>query len=206
MAVDQAIPAVLFVLGLIYIGLLVIAFFRTYKLVFRKGPRSESHKVFIGFYTFMWVVLTLTISLYMVAGQPFGRGLEQRFNASIVVLYFLPTILMVLAYVLLYQQLELLMTESRIPTSGSYRNKEKKEKLAKCGRIAANIVISLFLITELVLMFISLLSFISIRAFYETLYISFIVVIISMNLNMTIVYFKLVGSPYKSTEHYEKIR
>ena len=157
MAVDQAIPAVLFVLGLIYSGLLVIAFFRTYKLVFKKGPRSESHKVFIGFYTFTWVLLTLTISLYMVAGQPFGRGLEQRFNTSIVVLYFLPTILMVLAYVLLYQQLELLMTESRIPTSGSYRNKEKKEKLAKYGRIIANVVISLFLVTELVLMFISLL-------------------------------------------------
>ena len=64
---------------------------------------------------------------------------------------------MVLAYVLLYQQLELLMTQSRIPTSGSYRNKEKKEKLAKYGRFVANVVISLFLVTELVLMFVCLL-------------------------------------------------
>ena len=64
---------------------------------------------------------------------------------------------MVLAYVLLYQQLELLMTQSRIPTSGSYRNKEKKEKLAKYGRIVANVVISLFLVTELILMFVCLL-------------------------------------------------
>ena len=90
---------------------------------------------------------------------------------------------MVLAYVLLYQQLELLMTQSRIPTSDSYRNKERKERLAKYGRIIANVVISLFLITELVLMFVSLLQLISTKTFYETLYISFIIVIISMNLN-----------------------
>lgn len=104
---NQVIQAVLFVLGLIYIGLLVIAFFRTYKYVFRRGPYIESHKVFIGFYSFLWVVLILTISLYMVTSQPFGQGLEKRYTTSVVVLYFLPTILMVLAYVMLYQQLEL---------------------------------------------------------------------------------------------------
>ena len=27
-----------------------------------------------------------------------------------------------------------------------------------------------------------------------------------MNLNQAIIYFKLVGSPYKSTEHYQKVR
>lgn len=94
------------------------------------------------------------------------------------------------------------MTQSRISTSGSFRNKERKEKLAKYGRVAANVVISLFIILELVLMFVCILSWISITAFYQTLYISFIVVVISVNLNMVIVYFKLTGSPYKSTEYY----
>ncbi len=63
---NQAIQAVLFVLGLIYIGLFTIAFARTYKQVFRRGPHSEYHKVFIGFYSFLWVVLVLTIILYMI--------------------------------------------------------------------------------------------------------------------------------------------
>jgi uncharacterized protein (DUF2164 family) len=113
---------------------------------------------------------------------------------------------MVLAYVLLYQQLELLMNHSRIPTSDNYRNRERKEKLAKYGRIAANVIISLFLVTELGLMFICLLSWISVPAFYTTLYASFILVIIIMNLNQAFVYCKLVGSPYKSSKHFEKVR
>jgi len=52
------------------------------------------------------------------------------------------------------------MTNSRIPTSESYRDKERREKLAKYGRIAANIVISLFLVSELILMVICLFGFI----------------------------------------------
>ena len=139
--------------------------------------------MFIGFYSFLWLVLALTIILYMVTSQPFGRGLEKRFNASVLVLYFLPTILMVLAYVLLYQQLEQLMTQSRIPTSESYRDRERKDKLAKYGRIAANIVISIFLIIYLVLMVICLFNLISIGIFYATLCSSFVIIIISMNIN-----------------------
>ncbi len=105
---------------------------------------------------------------------------------------------MVLAYVLLYQQLELLMTHSRIPSSEGYRKRMKTERLAKYGRITINVLISIFISTELVLMILSLVGAILIPTFYTILYISFIIVLVGVNLNQVLIYCKLVGSPYKN--------
>lgn len=108
---DQTIEAVLFVLGLVYLGLLIIAIARTQKLVIKRVvAQTEPEKIFTIFYVFVWVCLFLTVILYMFSSQPISDFLKIRATASVVCLYFAPTILMVLAYVLLYQQLELLMT------------------------------------------------------------------------------------------------
>ena len=63
---DQTIEAVLFVLGLVYVGLLIISIVRTWKQVCKKrGERSEPDKIFARFYVFVWVLLLLTVILYM---------------------------------------------------------------------------------------------------------------------------------------------
>lgn len=63
---DQTIEASLFVLGLVYTGLLIITVVRTWKLVFKKrSERNEPEKIFTRFYVFVWVLLFLTIILYM---------------------------------------------------------------------------------------------------------------------------------------------
>lgn len=100
---DQTIEAVLFVLGLVYVGLLIISVVRTRKLVFkRRQERNEPEKIFTRFYVFVWVLLFLTVILYMFSSQPISDFLKTNVTTSIVCLYFAPTILMVLAYVLLY--------------------------------------------------------------------------------------------------------
>lgn len=56
----------------------------------------------------------------------------------------MPTILMVLSYVLLYQALELMMTSSRIATSALYRPRIQNAKIAIYARITTISLIGLF--------------------------------------------------------------
>ena len=111
--------AVLFTLGLIYTGQLALCISRTYKQVFRQGPRDQTQKVFITFYTFVYAMLALTVILYFLLS---ARALTQTTSAKIGVisLYFVPTVLMVLCYVLLYHQCEKLMVKSRILGNDGY--------------------------------------------------------------------------------------
>jgi hypothetical protein len=160
---DQTIEAVLFVLGLIYTGLLIIAIVRTRKLVCRRNQqRNEPEKIFTRFYVFVWILLFLTIILYMFSSQPISDFLKTDITASIVCLYFAPTILMVLAYVLLYQQLDLLMTQSRIPSSEGYRNRFQSASLGKCVRLCVTLIVGLFIIVQFFLIVVCLFGKISI--------------------------------------------
>lgn len=146
---DQTIEASLFVLGLVYTGLLIITVVRTWKLVFKKrSERNEPEKIFTRFYVFVWVLLFLTIILYMFSSQPISDFLKTDITTSIVCLYFAPSILMVLAYVLLYQQLDLLMIQSRIPSSEGYRNRFQSESLGKCVRLTVTLIVVLFMIIQ----------------------------------------------------------
>ena len=150
-------------LGLIYTGLLIIALVRTRKLVCRRNhQRNEPEKIFTRFYVFVWILLFLTIILYMFSSQPISDFLKTDITASIVCLYFAPTILMVLAYVLLYQQLDLLMTQSRIPSSEGYRNRFQSASLGKCVRLCVTLIVGLFIIVQFFLIVICLFGKISI--------------------------------------------
>lgn len=101
---SQNLTAVLFVLGLIYLGLLGLSVGRTYKYVLRRGPRTEFQRIFTAFYAFLWAELALTITLYFLLSAQTIKTSTQTKSVTVGVLsfYFLPTILMVLSYVLLY--------------------------------------------------------------------------------------------------------
>jgi len=135
------------VLGLIYSGLLALCVGRTYKYLFRKGPRNEHQRIFTAFYAFLWAMLTLTITLYfLLSAQTLKTPTSSSKSVTLGVLsfYFLPTILMVLSYVLLYQLLELMMTSSRIASANSYRTRFNNAKIAVYARVAIISCISLF--------------------------------------------------------------
>ena len=107
--------SVLFVLALVYSGLLFLAIKRSYKKVCKRGNFQSYRRVFTGFYYFVWATLILTIGLYAsFTGYFFAL---KTTIISTVAFYFLPLILMVFCYVLLYYQLDLMMRKSKIEAS-----------------------------------------------------------------------------------------
>ena len=114
--------AVLFTLALIYIGQLLMCFLRTRKNLCKRDTdttRPKFKKIFVAFYVCLQISLAMSISLYILlcVKDVNQSGWSQK--ASIIVFYFVPTILMVICYIMLYYQLEQLMVESRIPSSDS---------------------------------------------------------------------------------------
>ncbi len=142
--------AVLFVLALIYSGLLVLSFARSYNLVCRRGHTQKYRQVFTGFYSLIWSTLILTIILYIMMTVNFFTSLENVYG--VVSFYFLPTILMVLCYVLLYYQLEIMMTVSRIESSQNYVGRLQSKYVAECIRITMLTLIYVFVALQLILM------------------------------------------------------
>lgn len=108
----QNLIGVLFVLALVYIGILLVALKRTYRFMFYQTKSTTEKKVFAWFYSLVWISLFLTMSLYTVMTGKFFNSYTQilLFGGF----YFFPLILMVNCYMLLYQQLELLMVHSRL--------------------------------------------------------------------------------------------
>jgi len=99
-ASGQNLIGVLFVLALIYLGLLILGFSRSYSNVFKRGNRSRFRRVFTAFYSLVWSTLILTITLYLLMTAQFFNSMANALG--VVSFYFLPLILMVLCYVLLY--------------------------------------------------------------------------------------------------------
>jgi amino acid permease len=125
---------VLFVLALIYFGLLFLAFMRTYKNVCRRENISSYRRVFTGFYAMVWCTLLLTIGLYSILTAHFFK-LETNI-VSTVAFYFLPLIMQVFCYLLLYFQLDLMMRKSKIESSQLIVNKHNNTtKIAHILRV-----------------------------------------------------------------------
>lgn len=97
---SENLVGVLFVLGLVYLGLLFLAVIRSYDKVCRRGNNSSYRRVFVGFYSMIWATIILTLGLYGSLTAHFYK--LDTTMVSTVAFYFFPTILMVLCYVLLY--------------------------------------------------------------------------------------------------------
>ena len=180
---SQNLTAVLFVLGLIYSGLLGLCVGRTYKYVLRRGPRTEHQRIFTAFYAFLWAELVLTITLYFLLSAQTIKTSTQSKSVTLGVLsfYFLPTILMVLSYVLLYQHLELMMTSSRIASSNSFRYRLHNAKIAIYARVAIISFIALFVGVQVLLMLLCFFEAISLEAFYLEIIIFTGIIVVGVN-------------------------
>ena len=113
---------------------------------------------------------------------------------------------MLLAYVLLYLQLDLLMTRSRIPSTESYRNRFQSEKLSKIVRIAVTIIVGIFVGLQVLLLFLSLLGLLGLVQFYIEIYVFVVIVTAAVNINQLFVYCRLVDSPYKNKKSYTNVK
>lgn len=95
------------------------------------------------FYIFVWVTLALTITLYFLLSSRSLREGDTR-TIGAIILYFVPTILMVMCYIIIYRQCEVLMIKGRIPNTDSYNNKISK-KVSKYVNLAYYGLIFIFI-------------------------------------------------------------
>ena len=158
--------AVLFLLALIYAGLLWLAVARTYQKMFKLDCKVEQYRVFKVFYSFLWATLILTIALYgTLSTQLFNLDFTKdtkAINFGLIVFYFLPTVFMVLCFSLMYYQLELLMTMSRISGGEELRSRLKNKKLAIFMRALVFSIMGVFVATQIVMMVLALFDIVSV--------------------------------------------
>jgi len=195
--------AVLFTLALIYSGLLWLAVAHTYKKMFRGGPQTENQRSFKIFYGFLWATLALTIILYLILSTELFKieditDSSKRIYIGVVVFYFLPTVFMVLCFSLMYYQLELLMTESRISGGQEMRSRLKNKKLAVIMRVMVYTCMTVFVITQLVIMALALFGLVNLQMFVKQCWIFTLIIIVFLNVYLVHIHFKLAGRPFKN--------
>jgi len=125
-------------------------------------------------------------------------------KVGVIALYFLPTILLVLCYVLLYHQLEMLMVKSRIASSDNYRTfgNLNSEKLASCMRYSYYSLIGVFVFLQVILLLLSLFDVINLNAFFGEITGFTVTLILGVNFYLIFIYCKNTGTPYKSRKSY----
>jgi uncharacterized membrane protein YfcA len=123
---------------------------------------------------------------------------------NFVSLYFMPTILQVWIYSLLYYIHEQMMRDSRIEVSQAFINRVKHEKFRRCVRISAAITISILILGQLGAMVLCFFNLIRNSDLYITITATSGFLILALNINTTVVYLNLSSLPYKSQECYQK--
>ena len=162
--------SVLFTLSLTYICELFLCMARTGRRVFRVGPDTEYQRVFKVFYAIVWSTLILTILLYLSASMAlFSFSINDPRDISrigIVSFYYMPTIFMVLLYTLLYYQLEMLMTMSRISSGQVFRTRLQDRKLGKVLKIVTFTIVGIFMALQLLMIALTLIAQLSLEVFF----------------------------------------
>lgn len=121
------------------------------------------------FYGFLWATLVLTIALYMTLSTSlfkidFTKD-TKAINFGLIVFYFLPTVFMVICFALMYYQLELLMTASRISGGEELRSRLKSKKLAIFMRALVFSIMGVFLATQLLMMALAFFDIVTVKLF-----------------------------------------
>ena len=125
------------------------------------------------FYWFLVVYLCLMTALYWFTAQKLGYWTEHQskddktpddnvndniYIFALVLLQFVPNILNILIYALIYVNLERLFKVGRIQSSGSSHTSRSAKKCLKCLKVLLLIVLGTFVVTESILLGLVLLE------------------------------------------------
>jgi hypothetical protein len=113
---------------------------------------------------------------------------------------------MVLCFALMYYQMELLMTVSRITGGEEMRSRLKSKKLAGIMRVLVYTCMGVFLATQLVIMALSIFGVVNVQLFVKQCWIYTVIIILFLNGYQISVYFKLAGRPYKNEKFVENVK
>jgi len=115
-----------------------------------------------------------------------------------IALVFLPTILMILSYSLLYLQLEKQMKLSRIQSGQMFMRRFKPDKVEKVREIVVFTAVACYIVSQVIILILAALDKVQLDTFQVELVICSAVFMIVVNVSQIVIYFNLTGSPYKS--------
>ena len=148
---------VLFVLAIIYFIMLGMAISSTGKRmlkIFKPQKLNSFMQVFVCFYICILIQIILTDVLYWL----YFAKIVQAVTSDVVTvkkaitLVFLPTILMILSYSLLYLQLEKQMKLSRIQSGQTFMRRFKPDKVEKVREIIVFTAVACYIVSQVVVL------------------------------------------------------
>lgn len=116
---------------------------------------------------------------------------------------------MTIVYMLIYYQLEILFTQSRIRSSSANDDRGKRfssKRMAKWVKNAFWVYLSLFVVSEFLLSVLLLFKMIPRVAFRIQITVLTTVFILFANISMIVLYCGYAGQPYISEEHYKNVK
>ena len=144
---------VLFVLAIIYVIMLSMAISSTGKRmlkIFQHQKLNSFMQVFICFYICILIQIILTDALYWLYFAKIVKMVTSE-NVTVrraITLIFLPTILMILSYSLLYLQLEKQMKLSRIQSGQTFMRRFKPDKVEKVREIIVFTAVACYIVSQ----------------------------------------------------------
>lgn len=120
-------------------------------------------RVFVTFYICIFIQIILSDTLYWlyfikILNSSESTVVEVR---RAITLVFLPTILMILSYSLLYWQLEKQMKLSRIQSGQTFMRRFKPDKIEKVREVIVFTAVACFIVSQLIVLVFATLSKVS---------------------------------------------
>ena len=146
------VSCVLFVLALVFAAIILLVGIRTcvpmLKCQTERKQKTTQFHVFKLFYSFVWAQVLCTDILYWTVSMKMINNQKVSTNFfKLIVLVYVPTILMVFNYALLYYTHEKLKIETTIRSGVAYRSRFRSQSCANCIRIALLVVLCLFVVS-----------------------------------------------------------
>ena len=169
-------------------------------------------KVYLAFYWFILIQIIMTDGLYwvyfatIVKIESNGEPPEPITLNKAVALVFLPTILMVISYSLMYYQLEKQMKLSRIQSGQTFMRRFKKDNVELVKRVVLFSTVGIVTLIDAGYLVAASYAKVSFWNFQLELSISTLVLVVVLNTGQLVTYCSLTGSPYKPYEDYRKVR
>jgi len=96
---------------------------------------------------------------------------------------------------------------SRIESSQNFIVKFKNStKVLAFVRIIVLVIIFLFVLVQVLVMFLCYFDLVSLKVFFIEIIVFICALVLGLNINIIVLYFKLAGLPYKTNKHYLCVR
>ena len=95
---------------------------------------------------------------------------------------------------------------SRISGGEELRSRLKNKKLAIFMRALVFSIMGVFVATQIVMMVLALFDVVSVELFIKQCWVFTVIIMVFLNVNQIVNYFRMAGRPYKKEKFYENVK